>query len=187
MTFTTILKVIYNQKKHSTPPGFSIYNTNNSILATKTKMDVEKPDGVSKPHTMDIKNLIPQRSPIIMVDKLVRVEGEEAVCMLTVRQDNFFIDNDNLMAESGLIEHIAQSASAFAGYKAVAAGATKPPVGYIGEVKNFHLFQRPGIGDTITTTITMGPEVGGITIIRGESKVGNQAVADTTMKIFIKE
>lgn len=122
-----------------------------------------------------------------MIDELLRVDGDEAVCCLCVRQDNFFIDSDKLMAEPGLIEHIAQSASAFAGYRAIAAGATEPPVGYIGEVKNFHLYSRPKIGDVITTTITMGPEVEGITIIRGTSTVNGVTVADTSMKIFIKD
>ena len=136
---------------------------------------------------MDIKKLIPQRSPIIMVDELLCVNGEEVTCQLTVRQDNFFIDDDGLMAEPGLIEHIAQSASAFAGYRDVEAGATEPPVGYIGEVKNFHLYKRPNVGDILTTTITMGPEVEGITIIRGETKIGEETIADTQMKIFVKE
>ena len=122
-----------------------------------------------------------------MVDELLCVNGEEATCQLTVRQDNFFIDDDGLMAEPGLIEHIAQSASAFAGYRAVEAGATEPPVGYIGEVKNFHLYKRPNVGDILTTIITMGPEVEGITIIRGETKIGEETIADTQMKIFVKE
>ena len=135
---------------------------------------------------MDIKKLIPQRSPIMMVDELLCVNGDEATCQLTIRQDNFFIDEDGLMAEPGLIEHIAQSASAFAGYKAFEAGATEPPVGYIGEVKNFHLYNRPSIGDILTTTITMGPEVEGITIIRGETKCNDEIIADTQMKIFVK-
>ena len=135
---------------------------------------------------MDIKKLIPQRSPIIMVDELLCVNGDEATCQLTIRQDNFFIDEDGLMAEPGLIEHIAQSASAFAGYRAFEAGATEPPVGYIGEVKNFHLYKRPNVGDILTTTITMGPEIEGITIIRGETKCGDDTIADTQMKIFVK-
>ena len=122
-----------------------------------------------------------------MIDELLCVNGDEAQCQLTVRPDNFFIDEDTLMAEPGLIEHIAQSASAFAGYRAVQAGATEPPVGYIGEVKNFHIYRRPKIGDVLVTTITMGPEVEGITIIRGETKCGDEVVADTTMKIFVKE
>ncbi len=122
----------------------------------------------------------------MMVDELLCVNGDEASCQLTVRKDNFFIDEDGLMAEPGLIEHIAQSASAFAGYRAIEAGATEPPVGYIGEVKNFHPYKRPNIGDILITTITMGPEVEGITIIRGETKCGNDVIADTQMKIFVK-
>lgn len=122
----------------------------------------------------------------MMVDELLCVNGDEASCQLTVRKDNFFIDEDGLMAEPGLIEHIAQSASAFAGYRAIEAGATEPPVGYIGEVKNFHLYKRPNIGDILITTITMGPEVEGITIILGETKCGNDVIADTQMKIFVK-
>lgn len=122
----------------------------------------------------------------MMVDELLCVNGDEATCQLTIRQDNFFIDEDGLMAEPGLIEHIAQSASAFAGYRAFEAGATEPPVGYIGEVKNFQLYKRPNVGDILTTTITMGPEVEGITIIRGETKCGDDTIADTQMKIFVK-
>ena len=123
-----------------------------------------------------------------MVDELMHADGDEATCALTVRPDNFFIGDDDCMEEVGLIEHIAQSASAFAGYKAVAEGATEPPVGYIGEVKNFHLYHRPRVGDHLVTTITMGATVAGVTIIRGETKTDDGTLcADTTMKIFIKE
>lgn len=135
----------------------------------------------------EITKLIPQRSPIMMVDELLCVNGDEATCQLTIREDNFFIDYDNLMAEPGLIEHIAQSASAFAGQRAINAGATEPPVGYIGEVKNFKIYRRPQIGEVLTTTITMGAELEGITIIRGVTTVGEETIAETQMKIFVKE
>ena len=68
---------------------------------------------------LNIKQLIPQRSPIMMVDELLCVNGDEAQCRLAVREDNFFLEEDGLIAEVGIIEHIAQSASAFAGYRAV--------------------------------------------------------------------
>ena len=135
---------------------------------------------------LNIKQLIPQRSPIMMVDELLCVNGDEAQCRLTVREDNFFLEADGLIAEVGIIEHIAQSASAFAGYRAIEAGATEPPVGYIGEVKNFHLSQRPAVGDVLITTITMGPTVDGVTIISGECKrEDGEAIADTRMKIYV--
>ncbi len=134
----------------------------------------------------EIKDLIPQRDPIMMVDKLIEVKDDVAVTSFTVKADNYFMDEDGLLAEPGLIEHIAQSASAFAGYKAINAGATAPPVGYIGEVKKFHCYRRPQTGDELRTTITMGTELAGVTIITGDTRVLNEIVADTQMKIFIQ-
>ena len=121
-----------------------------------------------------------------MVDSLDRVDGDTCVTSLTVRADNFFIDDDKLVAEPGLVEHIAQSASAFAGYRYKEKGATEPPVGYIGEIKRFHVYRRPAIGDKLVTTITMGPTVGEVTIIMGETTCDGVKIADTQMKIAIK-
>ena len=135
----------------------------------------------------EITKLIPQREPIRMVDRLTSVDGDVALTTLTVRQDNYFIDEEGLFAEPGLIEHIAQSASAFAGYRAMEAGATTPPIGYIGEVKKFHCYRRPCVGDELSTKIIMGAEVDGVTIVSGETSVGNEIVADTQMKIFIRK
>ncbi len=134
-----------------------------------------------------IENLIPQRPPIVMVDEVLAVEGDVCTCRLTIRQDNFFMEPDGMIAEPGVIEHIAQSASAFAGLRAVEAGATEPPVGYIGEVKNFHLVRRPRAGEELTTMITMGPEVQGVTIISGTTCVSGEVIAETQMKIFVRE
>lgn len=50
----------------------------------------------------DIKSLIPQREPILLVDALVGVEGDMARTQLTVRRDNSFVGDDGLLAEPGL-------------------------------------------------------------------------------------
>ena len=134
-----------------------------------------------------IEKLIPQRSPILMVDELVDVHDGVAKTRLAVAADNFFIDKDGLLAEVGLIEHIAQSASALAGHMAIEAGATEPPVGYIGEIKKFCCNFRPRVGDVLHTTITLGAEVGGVQIITGETSVNNKVAASTQMKIYIQE
>lgn len=133
----------------------------------------------------DIKNLIPQRSPIIMVDELLEANDDVARCSLTIRENNFFLEPDGAIAEPGVIEHIAQSASAFAGYNALRDGATEPPVGFIGEVKHFRLNRRPCKGETLVTTITMGPSVAGVTIISGETVSEGEIVATTQMKIYV--
>nr|WP_129733621.1 beta-hydroxyacyl-ACP dehydratase [Parabacteroides goldsteinii] len=135
----------------------------------------------------DIKKLIPQRDPIIMVDKLLNVDGNVAVTALTLRDGNFFMDEDGRLAEPGLIEHIAQSALAFAGYRSMVLGTIAPPVGYIGEVKKFHCYRRPHIGDELRTTITVGTEMAGVSIITGETHLQEKIIADTQMKIFIRQ
>lgn len=132
----------------------------------------------------DIKKYIPQRDPMLQVDRLLSVDGNIATTALTVRPENILVEA-GLLTEAGLIEHIAQSASAFAGYQAVEAGAQEPPVGMIGEVKDFHCYRRPAIGERLSTTITMGPEVNGITLVMGKTMSGEEVVADTKMKISI--
>ena len=64
-----------------------------------------------------IEDLIPQRAPIQMVDTLVSASEDEAVCRYSVKEGNFFIESDGRLSEVALIEHIAQSASAHAGWK----------------------------------------------------------------------
>ena len=81
---------------------------------------------------VEITRLIPQREPILMVDRLERVEGDSAGTLFLIRDDNFFLEGKRL-AEVGIVEHIAQSASALFGYKALQAGVSEPEVRYIGE------------------------------------------------------
>lgn len=134
----------------------------------------------------DIKELLPQRAPILMVDKLLEVNGEEAQTSFTIHSGNFFLNEEGLLEASGLIEHIAQSASAFAGYMVRLTGAAEPPMGYIGEVKNFQCHHRPQVGDELHTTIRLGPEVEGVMLLSGETHIGEKIVAETLMKIYLR-
>lgn len=130
--------------------------------------------------------LMPQRDPIVMVDKIIDAEGDVAHTGLLVKESCYFIEEDGRMAEPGLIEHIAQSASALKGHQALLAGEPLP-VGYIGEVKKFHCYLRPQVGDSLVTTITLGATVNGVTMMTGETFCGDAKVADTQMKIFVAE
>lgn len=134
----------------------------------------------------DIKRLIPQRNPFIMVDGLTAVDDNKAVTKLTIRPDNFFINADGELAESGLIEHMAQSASALAGYQALKAGVEQPPVGLIGEVKHFSCRRRPCSGEQLDTVITFGFTFGAVTIADGVTSVDGEIVAEGQLKIFIQ-
>jgi predicted hotdog family 3-hydroxylacyl-ACP dehydratase len=134
---------------------------------------------------IDIQRLVQQRDPILMVDELLQADGQEAITRFSVCEGNIFLAADGRMEETGLLEHIAQSASALAGYRALQAGATEPPRGFIGEIKKFRCLARPAVGDLLTTHITLGAEVEGVTLLTGETRVGDTLMATTQMKIFI--
>ena len=136
--------------------------------------------------TFDIRELIPQREPILVVDSLVEADNDRAVTSFVISEGLVFLDEKRKMTEVGLIENIAQSASALAGYRAKLQGAERPPVGYIGEIKDFHCYSNPAVGDELTTIVTFGPEVGGVTLIEGESRVGDELIASTRMKIYVQ-
>lgn len=133
----------------------------------------------------EIKQLIPQRNPMIMVDEFERRDDNTAHTTLTIRSDNFFLYDNGELSETGLIEHIAQSASALAGYQAKMSGATTPPVGIIGAVKCFECLRRPVNGEKLDTAVFFGFSFCAATLVHGISCIENVVVAEAQMKIFL--
>ena len=131
-----------------------------------------------------IKELIPQRFPIMMVDTFYGATDTEADTGLTVADDNLFCSG-GFFLEPGLVEHIAQSASAFAGYKAKVRNEPTP-IGFIGEVKKFRINFLPRSGDKLRTHIRIISEVLGVSLLTAETMVGEEIAAQCQMKIFIK-
>lgn len=131
----------------------------------------------------NIKKLLPQRSPILMVDTLYSADAADGVVGLTIVADNFFCQ-DGIFTEPGLIEHIAQSASAFVGYHALQNGADAP-IGYIGEIKKFKPLALPKIGDKLITKIHILSEVMNITLFSAETSVDGNVIATCQMKLSV--
>ena len=136
----------------------------------------------------DIKRLIPQREPFMMMDEIEASDGTHAVTALTVLKENYFILYDGTMAETGLIEHIAQSCSAIMGLQALEQEnpGENPPVGLIGEVERFECQRRPKIGEKVTTNIEFGFTFGNVTMATGESRIGDETIAKAQLKIFMQ-
>ena len=131
-----------------------------------------------------IKRLIPQREPIIMIDAFYGATDKECRTGLTIVSENIFCKN-NSMEPIGIIEHIAQSASAYTGYIAIT-DKTPVPVGYIGEIKNFNCYRTVFVGDKLFTTIIPKTQVLNILMIDAETKINGEIVANCQMKISIE-
>lgn len=131
----------------------------------------------------DILQYIPQRAPIVMVDKFFGVKDELSVSGLTVKKDNIFC-KDGYFQDSGLIEHIAQSAAIRTGYIFITKGE-EVPVGFIGSVNNLTINELPRVGDELTTEVRVETEVFGITLLSATVKVDTSIVAECQMKVAL--
>lgn len=132
-----------------------------------------------------IYSLIPQRPPIVMVDTLYSATDNGAETGLHIVDGNVFVSGGRLR-EPGIMEHVAQSAAAYAGYGTFRSGLP-PKLGFIGEIRQFKISRLPNVGEVLETHLEILGEAGGITLLAACTKAGDETIATGKMKIFIKE
>lgn len=133
----------------------------------------------------NIQELIPQRPPFVMVDKVLGFSETGFVTGFSVRPGNIFFA-DGCFKEPGLVENIAQTAAARAGYVSKA-GNEPVQVGYIGAINNLEIFSLPETGDELITEITIENQIFDVTLISGKITCKNETIAQCKMKIFINQ
>lgn len=132
----------------------------------------------------DIKNLIPQKAPFIMVDTLWSHSKSEAISSLTIQKANLFFEN-NTFLEAGLIENMAQTVALHTGYEYFLKGID-PPTGYIGAIKNVEISKLPVLNETISTEVRIIQEFLGVTLVNIEvSNEQHEKIASCQMKTVI--
>ena len=131
-----------------------------------------------------ITDFIPQRPPFVMVGDLRRRENNYAISQFYIEQENVLV-KDGKFTVSGLLENIAQSAAANAGYDCYLKNIPVP-LGFIGAISKVSVQALPKKETTITTKIEVLQEVFGITLIQGEVTQGDKQIISCQMKIMIQ-
>jgi len=130
--------------------------------------------------------LIPQRPPMVMIDALLDVSDDSALCTLAISNDNIFCSKEGLFEEAGLIEHIAQSAAAMVGYEYYKQNQPAP-IGFIASVDRLECFYKPATGSVIETKITTIQRVSDIMVVSGVVTERGNKVAQCNMKFYINQ
>ena len=133
----------------------------------------------------EITGYIPQRPPMVMVGKLLSVEDRRTLTSFIITEDNLFCE-DGKFLEAGLIENIAQTAAAGAGYRSLLKNEPPPP-GFIGGIKNLVIHALPVVNDLLITEVFVEHEILDFTVITGRISVNGQPVAECEMKIFLSK
>jgi len=131
----------------------------------------------------NILSLIPQRHPFVMVDQLLHSDEDCTRTAFLIKEENVLVTNSEF-TEAGLMENIAQTAAARAGYLALKDNKPVLP-GYIGAVKNFEIFGLPKVSDDLVTEIKIENQVFDVTVISGIVICNDMIIAKCEMNIFI--
>lgn len=134
---------------------------------------------------VDILELIPQRPPFIMVDRLLHFDRIVTTAEFAVREDNIFLECDELQPE-GLVENIAQTCAARIGYVNLM-NKESVRLGFIGAVRNLSILGTPKIGETIETTITVKEEIFQMTLVDAEIRLNGSVIVNAEMKIALSD
>ena len=132
-----------------------------------------------------LSELLPQRPPFVMIDRLVSCDDVFAVTELTVRKDNIFVEDERLTS-SGLIENIAQTCAARIGYLNLNAGGTVK-IGVIGAISNLDNVSTPKVGEKLETTIELINEVFQMTLVEAVIRINGEEIVRANMKIALTD
>ena len=130
-----------------------------------------------------VENLLPQKFPFVMVDKMYSYTETALVSGLKIQSNNIFFQNQNLV-ESGLIEHMAQTVALHTGYQFFLK-KEPAPTGYIGSIKDIEIKKLPKLNDEIQTTVSILQEFGGITLVDVVTTLNNEEIATGQMKTVL--
>ena len=133
----------------------------------------------------DIEAWIPQRPPFVFIDTIVEMSDEHAITQLTVSEECPLVE-DGRLSLAGLMEHAAQSCAARAGWVQRQQGK-EVKIGYIGAIKQIEATRFPEVGETVVTEARVLQEVLNISLIGCTTRIGDEVIATTTLKLAIME
>ena len=130
-----------------------------------------------------VENLLPQKFPFVMVDKLYSYTETSLVSGLKIQSENIFCHNESFV-ETGLVEHMAQSVALHTGYQFYLK-KEPAPTGCIGSIKDIEIKKLPKLDDEIQTTVSILQEFGGITLVDIITKLNGVEIVTGQMKTVL--
>jgi predicted hotdog family 3-hydroxylacyl-ACP dehydratase len=137
---------------------------------------------------INVADLLPQKPPFIMIDRLTYYDARKAVTQYTVRADSFFTAGGRL-EEAGLVENIAQTCAARTGYEVRTQPASDGSIkiGMIGAIKGMTVYRSPRVGEQLETSVEILHDIFSTSVIEACVTCGGERIATCGMKIFLTD
>lgn len=122
---------------------------------------------------------------MVLIDALLACANERTMSQFGVPADSVLVEN-GVLSEAGLIENIAQTAAAGAGYAYQQQGRPAP-IGFIAAIRDLRVGALPPVGTTLTTEVRVQNQVLEFSIVRGTVRASETTFAECEMRIYIKD
>jgi predicted hotdog family 3-hydroxylacyl-ACP dehydratase len=133
---------------------------------------------------IDIKTLIPQQPPFLMIDRLVHFDPVFTKTEFEIKPDNLFVEN-GMFLEAGLLENIAQTCAVRFGYINTVILKGVVGLGFIGGIKLLSINNLPKIHSTLETTVEVVNEVFNISLVNATTLCNGEVLVTCEMKISV--
>lgn len=135
--------------------------------------------------SIDVHQVLPQQDPFVMVGCLTHFEIATSTTETEVKESNIFVDGGYL-SSFGMLENIAQTCAARVGYYNKFILHKEVKAGVIGAIRNYEIYGRPRVGETLTTRVDVVEEVFGLTLAQGEICCEGKILATAVVKLAVK-
>lgn len=145
----------------------------------------QQQDMINNIADIDVLELLPQRPPFVMIDRLLHYDPVVTEAVLEIRPNNIFC-REGHFSDPGLMENIAQTCAARIGFQSL---LNNEPIrlGFIGEMKKVRVEQLPRVGETLHTRIEVVGEVLAMTLVKATVTSADRKVVECQMKIALSE
>lgn len=133
-----------------------------------------------------VEEILPQRSPFILVDKLLHYDAVRTICRFEVRADHLMVEEERLSA-CGLIENAAQVCAARIGYIHKYILHRPIALGYVASVRDMIIHRLPVVGEILETVVEVREEIFGMTLVAATIRSGEECLATAEMKIALSD
>lgn len=135
---------------------------------------------------IDAAKLTPHARPMLAVDEVLAAEAGSGLVALRARTDAWYMRGDGTWDEIAGVELISQAAAAISGLSPPA-GATRPPVCFLAEVRQYRVHGEVRAGDDLRISIQRAGEFGGFFVVNGTLRRDGDVLAEAELTFWRDE
>lgn len=133
---------------------------------------------------MPVASLIPQQTPMQLVDRLLSIGEREAEVETVIAEDNPFLNDAGELESAAYIEIIAQAIAAYNGFHL--RNRAEKPEGLLMGGKDIKIHSKAHRGNRLVTTVRKAHKLGNFGIIEGRIERDGECLAEGEIKVYHK-